>query len=130
MYIGRSFRRGWYGRGSEEGYRDHIEKSIPKGLCDKVNALGLDFGIWVEPEMVNVNSDLYRSHPEWVMEIPGKPHSEGRQQRILDFANPAVVDYITKKDKIKDLTTRGVDNKYSVFDLLERIIPIAKFVAS
>nr|MCR4673567.1 alpha-galactosidase [Lachnospiraceae bacterium] len=52
--------------------------------------------IWIEPEMVNVDSDLYRAHPEWSIEIPGKNHSEGRNQRILDFANPKVVDYITK----------------------------------
>ena len=46
--------------------------------------------------MVNMNSDLYRAHPEWVMEIPGKPHSESRTQRILDFANPDLVEYITE----------------------------------
>lgn len=68
-----------------------------EGLVEKVNALGLDFGIWVEPEMVNVNSDLYRTHPDWTMEIPGKPHSEGRTQRILDFANPKVVAYMTEQ---------------------------------
>lgn len=73
-------------------------KKLPngiKGLAEKVNRLGLDFGIWVEPEMVNVNSDLYRNHPEWVMEIPGKPHSESRTQRILDFSNPELVEYMT-----------------------------------
>ena len=95
---------GWFGTRNNDtqslGDWDVNKKKLPrgiKGLCDKVNALGLDFGIWVEPEMVNVNSDLYRAHPEWVMEIPGKPHSEGRQQRILDFTNPAVVDYITEE---------------------------------
>lgn len=65
-----------------------------KGIAKKINELGLDFGIWVEPEMVNVNSDLYRAHPEWAIDIPGKDHSEGRNQRILDFANPSVVDYV------------------------------------
>ena len=64
---------------------------------EKINDLGLDFGLWVEPEMVNVNSNLYRQHPDWVMEIPGKHHTEGRNQRILDFANPEVVDYMTKQ---------------------------------
>ena len=95
---------GWFGTRNNDtqslGDWDVNKKKLPrgvKGLCDKVNALGLDFGIWVEPEMVNVNSELYRAHPEWVMEIPGKPHSEGRQQRILDFANPEVVDYITEE---------------------------------
>ncbi|MBR5005211.1 MAG: alpha-galactosidase, partial [Erysipelotrichaceae bacterium] len=56
-------------------------KKLPqgvKGLAEKVNEIGLDFGIWVEPEMVNVNSDLYRAHPEWAIAIPGKPHSESR----------------------------------------------------
>ena len=75
-------------------------KKLPQGvagLAKKVNDLGLDFGLWVEPEMINKNSDLYRAHPEWVMEIPGKPHSESRNQCILDFANPEVVDYMTKK---------------------------------
>jgi len=72
-------------------------KKLPrgvKGLCEKVNALGLDFGIWVEPEMVNVDSDLYRAHPDWAMDIPGKDHSEGRNQRILDMGREDVQNYI------------------------------------
>lgn len=64
------------------------------GLCRKIKALGLDFGIWVEPEMVNVKSHLYEEHPDWVLQIPGKPHSEGRKQRILDLSNEAVQNYI------------------------------------
>lgn len=72
-------------------------KKLPGGvkrLCEKVNALGLDFGIWVEPEMVNVDSDLYRAHPDWAMDIPGKGHSEGRNQRILDFGREDVQNYM------------------------------------
>lgn len=95
---------GWFGTRNDDkqalGDWYVNKKKLPggvKSICDKVNALGLDFGIWVEPEMINVNSDLYRAHPEWVMEIPGKPHSEGRNQRILDFANPAVVDYMIEQ---------------------------------
>ena len=75
-------------------------KKLPQGLdgiAKKINALGLDFGVWVEPEMVNVDSELYRKYPEWVMEIPGKTHSESRTQRILDFSNPEVVDYMTEQ---------------------------------
>ena len=68
-----------------------------EGISKKVNALGLDFGLWVEPEMVNVDSDLYRSHPDWVIENPNINHSEGRNQRILDFSNPLVVEYMTKQ---------------------------------
>lgn len=95
---------GWFGTRNDDkqalGDWYVNKKKLPggvKSICDKVNALGLDFGIWVEPEMINVNSDLYRAHPEWVMDIPGKPHSEGRNQRILDFANPAVVDYMIEQ---------------------------------
>ncbi len=95
---------GWFGERKDDkrslGDWYVNEKKLPGGLsrlCDKINALGLDFGIWVEPEMVNVDSDLYRQHPDWVMEIPGKPHSEGRNQRILDLANPEVVDYLLEQ---------------------------------
>ena len=94
---------GWFGTRDDDtqalGDWFHNPKKLPNGvagLAKKINDLGLDFGIWVEPEMINTNSDLYRAHPEWVMEIPGKPHSESRNQRILDFANPEVVDYMTE----------------------------------
>ncbi len=95
---------GWFGTRDNDtqalGDWTANPKKLPNGiagLAKKVNDLGLDFGIWVEPEMINVNSELYRAHPEWVMEIPGKPHSESRQQRILDFANPELVEYMTKQ---------------------------------
>ena len=67
-----------------------------KGICDKVRALGLDFGIWVEPEMVSRESGLYLAHPEWAMEIPGKEHSEGRNQIILDLSSKEVQDHIIR----------------------------------
>lgn len=92
---------GWFGERTDDskalGDWQVNEKKLPqglKGLCNKVKALGLDFGIWVEPEMVNVQSNLYRKHPEWVMEIPGMQHSEGRNQRILDLCNPEVQEFI------------------------------------
>lgn len=92
---------GWFGNRDNDtkGLGDWTEnrKKLPggvKGLADKVIALGMDFGIWVEPEMVNVDSDLYRAHPDWCLAIPGKNHSEGRNQRILDFCNKEVRDYI------------------------------------
>lgn len=62
--------------------------------CQKITDLGLAFGIWVEPEMVSVDSDLYRKHPDWTIEIPGKPHAEGRNQRILDLGRREVQEYI------------------------------------
>ncbi|MDY2588637.1 MAG: alpha-galactosidase [Agathobacter sp.] len=95
---------GWFGQRNDDksslGDWKVNTKKLPNGvdgLCKKINELGLEFGIWVEPEMVNVNSELYRNHPEWVMQIPQKPHTEGRNQRILDLANPAVVDYMIEQ---------------------------------
>ena len=94
---------GWFGERNDDtsslGDWYPNKKKLPrgiKGICDKVRKLGLEFGIWVEPEMVNRNSDLYRAHPEWAMEIPGKKHSEGRNQMVLDLANVEVQDYIIK----------------------------------
>ena len=54
----------------------------------------MDFGIWVEPEMVNPNSDLYRKHPEWAMNFPGRPRTEGRNQLLLNLARNDVRDYV------------------------------------
>ena len=92
---------GWFGERNDDttslGDWYVNEKKLPGGLerlAEKINRLGLDFGIWVEPEMVNVNSRLYQEHPEWVVDIPGKKHAESRNQRILDLTNPKVQDYI------------------------------------
>ena len=65
-----------------------------KELVEKINALGLRFGLWVEPEMICEDSDLYRAHPDWAMRVPGRPGNIGRSQFILDLSRPEVVDYI------------------------------------
>jgi alpha-galactosidase len=65
-----------------------------KPLIDKVHSLGMDFGLWVEPEMVNPDSDLYRKHPDWVLNFPGRPRSEQRNQLILNLARTDVRDYV------------------------------------
>ena len=95
---------GWFGERDDDtsslGDWTPNEKKLPGGIreiADKIKALGLDFGIWVEPEMVNVKSRLYEKHPEWVVDIPEKPHSEGRNQRILDLSNTEVQDYIIEQ---------------------------------
>ncbi|MBQ8626461.1 MAG: alpha-galactosidase [Agathobacter sp.] len=92
---------GWFGERNDDasslGDWEVNQKKLPNGLaglCEKVKALGLQFGIWVEPEMINVKSRLYDMHPDWVMQIPNKPHSEGRNQRILDLTKKEVQDYI------------------------------------
>ena len=54
----------------------------------------MDFGLWVEPEMVNPDSDLYRAHPDWVINFPGRPRSELRNQMILNLARDDVKEYV------------------------------------
>ncbi len=92
---------GWFGKRDSDNcslgdwYPD--KKKLPhgiKGLCDRIRKLGLEFGIWVEPEMVNEDSDLFRAHPDWAIRIPGKHHSEGRNQMILDLTRREVQDYV------------------------------------
>lgn len=63
-------------------------------LISYVNGLGMNFGLWVEPEMVNPDSDLYRAHPDWVLNFPGRPRSELRNQLVLNMARRDVADFI------------------------------------
>jgi alpha-galactosidase len=92
---------GWFGaRDSDKaGLGDWTvnRTKFPNGmkpLIDKVHALGMDFGLWVEPEMVNVDSDLYRAHPDWVLNYPGRPRTEGRNQLVLNLARQDVRDHL------------------------------------
>lgn len=92
---------GWFGQRKDDhaGLGDWYvnPEKFPHGLkplIDKVHALGMDFGLWVEPEMVNPDSDLYRKHPDWVLNFPGRPRSEQRNQLVLNLARPDVRDYV------------------------------------
>ena len=72
-------------------------KKFPNGLkplAEYVHSLNMDFGLWVEPEMVNPDSDLYRAHPDWAMHFPGRPRSELRNQLVLNLARQDVKEYI------------------------------------
>lgn len=64
-----------------------------KCLVEKVNDIGLKFGIWFEPEMISPDSDLYRAHPDWAIQIPGRTGTLCREQYVLDLTNPEVEDY-------------------------------------
>jgi hypothetical protein len=92
---------GWFGQRKTDhaGLGDWYvnQEKFPHGLkplIDKVHTLGMDFGLWVEPEMVNPDSDLYRKHPEWVLNFPGRPRSEARNQMVLNLARPDVRAYV------------------------------------
>lgn len=65
-----------------------------EGVAREVHALGMTFGLWIEPEMVNADSDLFRAHPDWAIGIPGRKRTESRQQLVLDMANPVIVDHL------------------------------------
>ncbi len=92
---------GWFGGRKDDhaGLGDWYvnPQKFPHGLkplIDKVHSLGMDFGLWVEPEMVNPDSDLYRKHPDWVLNFPGRPRTEGRHQLVLNLARPDVREYV------------------------------------
>src|SRR5699024_5873080 len=63
-----------------------------RGLAEKVHAKNMAFGLWFEPEMISENSDLYRQHPDYAIRIPNRPMSLSRDQYVLDFSRPEVVD--------------------------------------
>jgi len=92
---------GWFGgrRHDCAGLGDWtVSESVFSGglkpLIDEVKRLGMKFGLWVEPEMINPDSDLYRAHPDWVLHFPGRPRTESRNQLVLDFGRPEVVEHI------------------------------------
>ncbi|MEV0318385.1 alpha-galactosidase [Streptomyces sp. NPDC050658] len=68
-----------------------------KPLADEVHALGMGFGVWVEPEMVNPDSDLYRAHPDWVQHHPGRTRTEFRNQLVLNLAREDVQEYLWER---------------------------------
>lgn len=63
-------------------------------LVDHVRGLGLEFGLWVEPEMANADSDLLRAHPDWILGVPGRTQPLGRGQYVLDLTRPEVAGHI------------------------------------
>lgn len=97
---------GWFGKRDDDKSslgdwyenKDKLPGGI-SGLSKKINDLGLMFGIWVEPEMVNEDSDLYRAHPDWAVQVPGHAHSKGRNQMNLDLTRTDVQDYVIESMK-------------------------------
>ena len=92
---------GWFGSRDDDnrGLGDWFEnrRKLPgglEGLIGRVNALGLQFGLWIEPEMVSEDSELYRAHPDWAMTVPGRPPVMGRSQLMLDLSRAEIVDYL------------------------------------
>jgi alpha-galactosidase len=94
---------GWFGRRDDDTsslgdwYVD--ERKLPGGLgrlAERVRGLGLELGLWIEPEMVSPRSRLFEEHPEWAVGVPGRPRSELRNQYVLDMSRPEVVDHLER----------------------------------
>lgn len=92
---------GWFGKRDDDdkGLGDwyvNLQK-LPNGIAGlsrSVENIGMKFGIWIEPEMVNKDSDLYRAHPDWILSVPERYETPSRQQHVLDFSRKEVVDAI------------------------------------
>ncbi len=125
---------GWFHRrnGDDAGLGDWWADAgkYPDGLAplaDHVTGLGMEFGLWVEPEMLSPDSDLYRAHPDWALSIAGRPLLAARNQLVLDLTRPEVSDYLfgriaalletlrvayLKWDHNRDLSTVGAQALY------------------
>ena len=128
---------GWFGKRNNDraGLGDWVvnEEKIVGGisaLSEKIHALGMSFGLWFEPEMVNEDSDLYRAHPDWCLKVPGRDPSRSRHQLCLDLSRPDVCDYIINSvnaildtgsiDYVKWDYNRYVCDVYSVYHPSDR----------
>lgn len=92
---------GWFGNRNSDrcSLGDWVvnEEKLPGGLnylVSEVNKIGMKFGIWFEPEMVSPDSDLYRTHPDWAIAVPGRTPAQQRKQYVLDLSRKEVVDYV------------------------------------
>ncbi|ESQ88111.1 hypothetical protein ABENE_16410 [Asticcacaulis benevestitus DSM 16100 = ATCC BAA-896] len=111
---------GWFGKRNNDhaGLGDWTvnPEKFPNGLealISRVRGLGMEFGLWVEPEMVNPDSQLYRAHPDWVINFKGRPRTEGRNQLVLNLARSDVRDYVLKS---LDLLLRDNDIAFLKWD--------------
>ena len=92
---------GWFGKRNSDtsGLGDWFvnEEKLHGGLnnlVQKINELGMEFGIWFEPEMISEDSNLFREHPDWAIKIPNRNPSRSRYQLLIDMTNPEVIDYL------------------------------------
>lgn len=94
---------GWFGKRDDDNSSlgDWIvdKRKLPNGLkklADTITSTGMEFGIWFEPEMISIDSDLYRQHPDWCIHVPNRPYTLGRNQLVLDLSRDDVCNYIVE----------------------------------
>ena len=112
---------GWFGKrdDAKSSLGDWVvnKRKLPNGLsglADKINAMGMEFGLWFEPEMISPDSDLYRAHPDWAVHVPQIRAVEYRYQWVLDLSNPEVRDHIVK---VVGDVLRGANISYVKWDM-------------
>lgn len=95
---------GWFGHREDDttslgdwyANKDKLPDGI-EGVAEKITALGMKFGLWFEPEMISKDSELYQAHPDWMLRVPNREPCHGRNQYVLDFTKPEVVDDIANR---------------------------------
>lgn len=122
---------GWFGSRSSDncalGDWQVNEEKIKGGLkylVDEVNKLGMAFGIWFEPEMISPDSDLYRAHPDWAIQIPGRTASLCRNQYVLDLSRKEVRDYVYE---MVSAVLRSANITYVKWDMNRQISDLGSF---
>ncbi len=98
-----------------------------KYLVDEVNKLGMKFGIWFEPEMISPESDLYREHPDWAIQVPGRTAGLARNQLVLDMSRPEIQDYIF--DLVANVL-RSANIEYVKWDMNRPLSDIGSYALS
>lgn len=95
---------GWFGKRDDDftslGDWFVYDEKLPSGLktlAEKINKMGMQFGLWFEPEMVSPESELYKAHPDWCLHVPNRRRSESRNQLVLDFSRPDVCDEMIQR---------------------------------
>ncbi|MCI9567520.1 MAG: alpha-galactosidase [Lawsonibacter sp.] len=109
------------------------EEKLPGGLealVPRIRALGMSFGIWVEPEMISEDSQLYREHPDWALGVPGRPRTRGRSQLTLDFSRKEVREHIYQAIKkvldSADISYVKWDMNRSLTDVWSAALPASR----
>ncbi len=119
---------GWFGKRDNEhcslGDWQVNERKLPGGLralSEELKAMGMKFGIWLEPEMVSRDSELYREHPDWAIRIPGREPAMSRGQYILDLSRPEAADYVYQA---VSAVLRSADISYVKWDMNRQMTDI------
>ncbi|MBQ6024922.1 MAG: alpha-galactosidase [Lachnospiraceae bacterium] len=122
---------GWFGHRNDDssslGDWYVNEEKLPGGLkylVDEVNKLGLKFGIWMEPEMISPDSDLYRAHPDWAIQIPGRTPVRSRAQLVLDLSRDEVVEYVYGRISA---VLKSANIEYLKWDMNRQLTDIGSF---